>query len=138
MENSTSVRPFKVIDWKWVGLGYCFYVVYHLLPSYLLLGLTQFGWTDELAKGICLFAGLALIGFYIGYRSQGVTILEPAISAIVYILTLALLFDRFWGRSFSIRSAGLIYVWILGGFVIAFVSAWIGELWQARRQSAKA
>ncbi|MBI4427907.1 MAG: hypothetical protein HY562_02195 [Ignavibacteriales bacterium] len=135
MENEKTIRPFKKIDWRWVGVGYCLFVVFHLMPSYLLLGLARFGLADELSKGIWLFAGLAVIGWYIGYRSRGVTILEPSISAFVYTLTLALFFDRFWGRSFSMRSAGLIYVWTLGGFVIAFVSAWIGELWQARKQA---
>ena len=138
MENSTFIQPFRKIDWRWVGVGYCFFVVYHLLPSYLLLGLARFGFTDELTKGIWLFVGLAVIGCYIGYRSRAITILEPSISAVLYMFTLTLLFEQFWGRSFSMRSAGLIYVWIFGGFVIAFVSAWVGELLQARKKRAKA
>lgn len=133
MNSTSSIRPFKKIDWKWVGVGYCFFVVYHLLPSYLLLGLARFGMATETAKGVWLFIGLALIACYIGYRSRGVTILEPSISALLYTATLTLLFDRFWGRSFGIRSAWLIYVWVVGGFGIAFVSAWIGELLQAKK-----
>lgn len=137
MHNRTSIQPFKRIDWRWVGIGYCLYIVYHLLPSYLLLGLARYGLTGKLVKGMWLFIGLAVIGGYIGFRSRGITILEPAISALLYMATLALLFDQFWGRSFGPRSVGLIYVWIVGGFVIAFVSAWVGELVQARKLSAE-
>ncbi|HLF19845.1 MAG TPA: hypothetical protein VI704_03555 [Bacteroidota bacterium] len=137
MENTTTIRLFKRIDWKWVGVGYCFFVVYHLLPSYVLLGFSRFGMGGELLKGFWLFVGLGLIAFYIGYRSRGVTILEPAVSAVLYTFTLALLFERFWGRSFSMRSAALIYVWVVGGFIIAFVSAWVGEVWQARKERTK-
>lgn len=137
MDNRTRIQPFKRIDWSWVGIGYCFYIVYHLLPSYLLLGLARHGLTGELAKGIWLFIGLAVIGGYIGFRSRGITILEPAISGLLYMATLTLLFDQFWGRSFGPRSVGLIYVWIVGGFVIVFVSAWVGELVQARKLAAR-
>jgi len=136
MENIGIIQPFKRIDWQWVGIGYCFFIVYHLLPSYLILGLSRNGLTGEMAKGIWLFAGLGVIGAYIGYRSRGITILEPAISALLYMATLTLLFDQFWGRSFGPRSVGLIYYWIAGGFLIAFVSAWVGELVQARRLAA--
>jgi hypothetical protein len=137
MEPTTSVRPLRKINWKWVGVGYCLFVVYHLLPSYVLLGFARFGMLGEAGKGIWLFIGFAVIAFYIGYRSRGITILEPAISSVLYVVTLTLLFEKFWGRSFSMRSAGVIYVWIVGAGVIAFVSAWVGELWQSRKERAR-
>lgn len=136
MENTGIIQPFRKIDWRWVGIGYCLYIVYHLLPSYLLLGMARHGLTGETAKAVWLYVGLGAIGLYIGYRSHGITILEPAISALLYMATLTLLFDQFWGRSFGPRSVGLIYFWIVGGFFIAFVSAWVGELIQARKLKA--
>lgn len=90
------------------------------------------------AKGGWLFVGLALIGYYIGYRSKGVTILEPALSSIAYLLTLSLLFERFWGRTINVNTIGLLLMWAAVGFVIAFVSAWIGEFMQARREAQAA
>ncbi len=137
MENNGMIQPFKRIDWRWVGIGYCFFIVYHLLPAFLLLVFARNGLTGETAKAIWLFVGLAVIGAYIGYRSSGITILEPAISALLYMATLTLLFEEFWGRSFGPRSVGLIYFWIVGGFLIAFVSAWVGELVQARKLAAR-
>ncbi|MGB2869117.1 MAG: hypothetical protein WBD36_11745 [Bacteroidota bacterium] len=131
MENQGTIKPLQKIDWRWVGVGYCFFVVFHLLPSYLLASFSRVGLED---KGTWLVTGLAFIAFYVGYRSRGITILEPAISALFYILTLALLFERFWGRSLSWHSAGIVGIWAVSAMVIALVSAWVGELVQSLRE----
>jgi hypothetical protein len=120
------------IDWKWVGIGYCFFVVFHLLPSYIINGLSMD--TDAGAQGVWLFIGLAIIAFYIGYKSRGVTILEPAISALFYDMTLLLEFRNLWGRTVS-HSWGTIYVWGILTLVLAICSAWLGELFQARKEA---
>ncbi len=127
-----KMRP---IDWTWVGVGYCFFVVFHLLPSYLMM----FGMPiDLLGMAIWLFIPLAIIGFVIGRWSRGVTIIEPGLSALAYVLTLTLEFGHIWGRSFSLRSGGIIYLWAVSSFVIAVTSAWVGELVQARKEQKKA
>ena len=118
------------IDWKWVGIGYCFFVVFHLLPSYVISGFNM--QMDIAAQGLWLFIGLAVIAFYIGYRSRGVTILEPAISAFLYDITLLLEFHNFWGRAVS-HSYGIIYVWGILTLVLTICSAWLGEVFQARK-----
>lgn len=122
---------FKKIDWRWVGIGYCFYVVFHLLPTYLTTSL------DPLEQGFWLFIGLAVIAFYIGYRSSGVTILEPAIAALLYDLTLLLEFKNLWGRTLS-HSWGTLYLWGITTLVITVLCAWMGELYQARKQKKAA
>jgi hypothetical protein len=121
------------INWKWVGIGYCFFVVFHLLPSYIINGF-YFNMEDLAGRGIWLFFGLAIIAFYIGYRSRGVTILEPAISALFYDITLLLEFRSFWGRTVS-HSWGIIYVWGILTLVLAICSAWLGELFQASKKA---
>lgn len=136
--TTPTIQPIKKIDWRWVGISYCFFVVFHLLPSYLMFFVSPLlAGRDMTAKGGWLFLGLALVGYSIGYRSKGVTILEPALSSIAYLFTLSLLFERFWGRSININTLGLILIWAAVGFVIAFVSAWIGEIIQARREAKK-
>jgi hypothetical protein len=120
------------IDWKWVGIGYCFFVVFHLLPSYIINGFDMH--MDTADRGFWLFVGLAVIAFYIGYKSRGVTILEPAISALLYDMTLLLEFRNLWGRIVS-HSWGIIYVWGILTFVLAICSAWLGELFQARKKA---
>ncbi len=130
-EIKWSLRNTK-IDWKWVGVGYCLFVVFHLLPSYLLTGFTL--GQDDIGRGIWLFVGLAIIAFYIGYRSRGVTILEPAISAILYDITLLLEFNQFWGRS-VLHSWGTIYLWGILTLTLGICCAWLGEIFQARKQA---
>jgi hypothetical protein len=134
MENRKIEFRLGSIDWSWVGVGYCFLVVFHLLPSYLLLGIGKFGEHAELLKAVWLFLGLAIVSFYIGYRSWGVTIVEPALSAFLYTITLGFLLGELSGRSYSLRSAGFLYVWIVAILVVATLSAWIGERVQSRRQ----
>jgi hypothetical protein len=134
MENKKIEFRLGTIDWSWVGVGYCFLVVFHLLPSYFLLGIGKFGQHAEFLKAVWLFGGLAIVSFCIGYRSWSVTILEPAISAIVYTATLALLLGELSGRSFSLRSAGFLYLWMVAILVVATLSAWIGERVQSSRQ----
>lgn len=136
--TTQTIQPIKKIDWRWVGIGYCFFVVFHLLPSYLLFFVSPLlAGRDMTAKGGWLFLGLALVGCFIGYRSKGVTILEPALSSLAYLLTLSLLFEQFWGRSINTNTVGLMIAWAAVGFVIAFVSAWVGEIIQARREAKK-
>jgi hypothetical protein len=118
------------IDWRWVGIGYCLFVVYHLLPSYVISGFALE--MDNMTRGIWLFIGLAIIAFYIGYKSKGVTIIEPAISALLYDVTLLLEFRAFWGRSLA-HSSGTIYVWGIVTLALAICSAWLGEVYQARK-----
>jgi hypothetical protein len=127
-------KSLRAIDWKWVGIGYCCFVVFHLLPSYLLVGYSLAARMEDAVKGVWLFLGLAPIAFYIGYRSRGVTILEPAISAIFYDITLLLEFRNFWGRTIS-HSWGIIYFWALATLLITITCAWLGEIYQARKES---
>jgi hypothetical protein len=134
MEHQKIKWSFTKLDWRWIGVGYCFFVVFHLLPSYLFLGLTRLGDISALAKIVWLFFGLACIGFYIGYRSRGVTIWEPAIAAVLYDLTLMFEFSDFWGRSIN-NSWGIFLVWFAATLVITIVSAWEGEMVQAWRES---
>lgn len=132
MSESTSLLRIQSINWKWVGVGYCFFVVFHLMPTYLISGFALQAETSS--RGIWLFLGLAIIAFYIGYRSRGVTIIEPAISAILYDLTLLFEFSNLWGRS-ATHSVGILVLWGLLTLVVTVTAAWLGELFQARRKA---
>ena len=123
------------INWKWVGIGYCFFVVFHLLPSYIINGF-YFNMEDLAGRGIWLFFGLAIIAFYIGYRSRGVTILEPAISALFYDITLLLEFRSFWGRTVS-HSWGIIYVWGILTFGTSDLQRMAGRIISSENESER-
>jgi hypothetical protein len=134
---SEKIQPWKKIDWQWVWISYCFLVVLHLLPTYILLGITRTGIKIGIDWSPWMFVGLAVIGWYVGYKSAGVTILEPAVAAVAYVLTIAMEFGEIWGRSAS-RSMMTVLVWMILSFVIVFVSAWVGEIWQQRKEKAAA
>ena len=133
-DQKINFRFYK-LDWYWVGVSYCLYVTFHLLPSFLLLhvsyALNSPGF--DIFRHIWLFLGLCIIGFYCGFKSQGITIWEPAIGAILYVLTLALQFEDFWGRSIG-QSSMIWIVWILISLVITSISAWVGEIAQQIRE----
>ena len=129
MEQESATK--LSIDWKWVGLGYCFFVVFHLLPAYTLLQFSFLGKVSNALRTLWLLVGLLVIGVYIGYRSRGFTVVEPAISAVLYVATLFFKAEDFVGMRVSSRSFALML--IAGGvaFLLALIGAWIGEMLQA-------
>jgi hypothetical protein len=136
MDTKEKPRYAGRINWKWVGVSYCFFVVFHLLPSYLLLEFAREGLGTGLIRSFWILAGLLVIGLYIGHRSRGVTILEPAIAAVLYTLTLFLNAEDTWGKSLTWRSLGILFIFSIIAFLTALCGAWIGELLQARREKA--
>jgi hypothetical protein len=134
MEKEKKQNFSITIDWSWVGLGYCFFVVFHLLPIVLFYDPYIFsGWLQAVIYG-WLFGGLAVIAFLIGFVSRGVTILEAGIAAVVYSITvLAAMSSLGIGKAFSVNGAQL----IISAILISILSAWIGETMQSKKQSAK-
>lgn len=135
MENrkSASMR----IDWKWVGVGYCIFVVFHLLPSLFLLEFVRQGLGGNLLRSLWGLMGLVVVGLYIGYRSRGYTILEPAIAALLYAVTIFLKSGELIGGKWTSQSAGMLLVMSVGAFLLAMFGAWIGEMLQTRKEQAE-
>ncbi len=133
MTNKVLLKWGK-IDWPWVGVVFCIYVVFHLLPTYFLATIGG-GMKGGFATfGVWMFAGLAVIGLYIGYRSRGVTMIEPGLAALLYVFVFFLSIQRFWGDTFSFTQLGGALAWMAAAFVIAIGSAYVGELLQARKE----
>lgn len=124
----------KKIDWKWVGVGYCFFVVFHLLPTYLLLEFSFVGKVGDILRSLWLLVGLLVIGVYIGFRSRGYTVIEPAISAVLYVATIFFKADDFMGRGWSSRSYAGLLVASLIAFALAMIGASLGEMLQATKE----
>ena len=137
MTDQTEIKLFGKPDWRWVGMSYCFFVVFHLLPAVIMMALYRanlgMGW--NFGTIVWMFFGLALVGGYVGYKSKGVTIIEPGISAVFYTLTLIVCIRAFWnlpigwGNAFWSTVASL-----LAAFAVAFVSAWVGENLQLKKE----
>ncbi len=136
MNNAHEMKLFGKPDWKWVGVSYCFFVVFHLLPSIIMVGLFRsgmgIGW--NVGTLVWMFFGLALVGGYVGYKSAGVTIVEPVISSLAYVVTLMVSLRFAWDLPIRVNA-----FWASGGVVLAsmaivLVSAWVGEVLQAKKK----
>jgi hypothetical protein len=133
--NERKIFPsFSHLDWKWVGVGYCFFVVFHRLTGLVIFQISRSMNTIDLGFLLWYVVGLALVAFYIGFKSRGVTIIEPALSSILYLLTLALEFKSQWGLPIQ-KAVGGFLLWLVVSITITIVSAWLGEIYQARRQA---
>jgi hypothetical protein len=129
MESIPYSKIFK-LDWRWVGLGFCFFVSFHLLPSYIIY-LTRIispGMTVVYSSWI--FGGLAIVGFLIGYLSRGVTIWEATVSSAVYAILLLSAVNNEWNGELHLRTS----YWIIAIIAIATLSAWFGEYVQAMKE----
>jgi hypothetical protein len=119
------------LDWKWVGVAYCLFVLFHLLPSFVLFRSSLDGSASDDFRFLSLLVGFGAISTYIGYRSRGVTLWELPLAALLYDATLYIEFRGFWGYPIG-RSLVVILVWIVGTIALTAGGALLGELLQAR------
>jgi len=123
------------IDWRWVGIGYCFIVVFlsFSLPIVDHMNIISIDLISTHGTIVILVAILEtiVIAFYIGYRSKGKAIFEPGISAILFYGTMAVINPM---SHYSIlKTIGFYYFWAVVVFSYTSMSAWIGKLVQARK-----
>ena len=134
MENRMLETLKKPILWDWVIVGYCLFVIFHLFPSFFLLGIVRFGMPIKLSETVWFVLGLAVISMFIGYRSRGVTIIEPAISSLFYCLTLVFEFVKLPFSHIGLRAGGNIYLWFSGVLAVSVFFALLGEILQRRKE----
>ena len=131
------------VDWRWIVAAYCYLVLFHLLPTYLMGGLTIFprlpggdggsGLKPSDLATIWLLGGIAIVSFIVGWRSKGFTILEPALAGILYAITTTLGFRELVTAHVRDRAALAAVFWLLIVMILSVASAWIGEVVQERR-----
>ncbi|MBI3195256.1 MAG: hypothetical protein HYZ34_12450 [Ignavibacteriae bacterium] len=118
-------------DWRWLGIGFCFLVVFHLLPSFLIGVLTV---RNELMMYLWLFSGFSLVSGYIGYRTQGESLLESAFASTIYLMLLS------YALPGILKTKGEItVVFVLIGiacvFVISAMSVYVGNVLRRKQQT---
>lgn len=145
MENTQQIKIFNKIDWQWVGLCFCFFVVGHLLPLCVIrLMISKWSYfapypysagvgVNDIIIIIISVVLISVIGCYIGYRSRRVTILEPGIAALFYIIVISAITPMLWQGEFQVRDYLNIFIMISSAFVIAVIGAYIGKIFQARK-----
>jgi hypothetical protein len=138
MNDTPTLRLMK-IDWRWLVVTYCFLVLFHLLPSLLDLTLWQF----LLSQVMWRFAfwtggGIALVSAYIGYRSTGITIVEPGIASMLYMATLILTMSKIRDiHATGYRLIGLLVALHLIAFLVGCFGAAVGKWIQSRRERVR-
>ncbi|MGA7160821.1 MAG: hypothetical protein WBZ48_07455 [Bacteroidota bacterium] len=125
METIPYSRIFK-IDWRWIGLNFCFFVSFHLLPSHIIYLMRLISPQMGGLYLIWIFGGIAVISFLIGYKSHKVTIWETTIASALYAIVLMAEIHQVWELKFFITSYWVPY-WIIAIIAIATLSAWLGE-----------
>jgi hypothetical protein len=134
--NDTQTLRLTRIDWRWLVVTYCFLVLFHLLPSLLEATLWQFIGSF----GIWRFAvwagcGIALISAYVGYRSTGITILEPGIAAMLYMATVIPTMSKIrYIPATGYRLIGLLVALHLIAFLVGCFGAAAGNWLKTRRE----
>jgi hypothetical protein len=133
-------KKYPVFNLRWLGIAYCFFVAFHLLPTYVagvVLWATKGGSGYSSLISAWILLGLAAVGFFIGHRSREFTALESGLAAILYILTLA--FSLPWWLPLPAKSVSKIDVYTASLFITATLSVWLGELvrlWELQRRPA--
>ena len=129
METIPYSKIFKLY-WRWIGLGFCFFVSFHLLPSHIIYMLRVISPAMNVIYSVWIFGGMAVIGFMIGYKSKGVTIWEATIASAVYSIVLLAAIEKVWGGGLEFRTP----YWIIAIIAIATLCAWFGEYIQALKE----
>ena len=138
MNDSRTFQMTK-FDWRWLVVTYCFLILFHLLPSLL----DMYLWQLLLAREIWRFAlwtggGIVLVSAYVGYRSDNITILEPAIASLLYMTTLIVTMSKIRDiHASGYRLIGLLVALHLIALLVGGVGSAVGEWLQLRKERAR-
>ena len=141
----TGLRTFKwEFDWRWIIAGYCYLVLFHLLPTYMLGGYIhpispgpdsfRHYYNGPDAATVWMLFGVVVVSFVVAYRSRGFTVFEPAVAGVLYAFTTAAGFREIFSSTVRGREVLAALFWMLIVVILTTISAWMGEIVQARRE----
>ena len=132
-------RTFHIssLNWRWLVVTYCFLVLFHLLPSSLVSGLSLFAIQHQIVPIFAwLGVGLIAVCAYVGYRSTVNTLGEAGIASMLYVATLFFVLSKQWPPRFYYRV--LTTAWIAPFLIVIFLAglggAAFGKWLQLRKQ----
>ena len=132
-KQSIFKQPLQLI---WIWVSFCMYVCFHLLPSYVTGGLFTLSVgtpTDEMIMLIWTYFGIGLVGTFIGYRSRGITVFEPAIASLLYIIVLSFTLPHITSLQIEAGKVPHLLLAFIAAFVVAAAGGALGEILQARK-----
>ncbi len=130
--ETKEIFQLRPIDWRWLVVSYCFLVLFHLLPSFLV---TDFLFTvDEPLRFLLWLAiGVAVLCAVIAFQSRGITVLEPALAAVFYAFTIVGTARIPWKYNRDFRLVTIYMLVLIGAFVVGCLGAAFGEWLQMRK-----
>jgi len=108
------------LEWKWIiagtiaGTALC-------LSLYLMIAKT---FHIPLIPTYMSLLGLVVMGIIIGYKSEGYTLLEPAIGGFLTLIISGLMLSSGFGFSFTTMELGIAAVM---GLILGLIGGWVGE-----------
>ncbi len=122
-------------QWLWVVVTLMLYVVLYLFPLYLFGGAFSTGFpahAQKMFSGTWVFAGIILTAGLAGFMSKGVTIWEPVVGSIGFIVLLIIMNQVshvIHGGRFQLQVRDNLTTFVFF-FLLSLLGSWMGELWQ--------
>ena len=137
MDNARAftIRSF---NWQWLVVTYCFLVIFHLLPSFIVTGKSLLRY-QELFIPLYLWSSVGIIAVcaYVGYRAKGIVLGEAGIAGMLYATTLYAVLPYDWPPNLLFRV--LLTFWLapllLLIFLLGFGGAAFGKWLQLQKQN---
>lgn len=108
------------LEWKWIIAG-VFAGTALCLSLYLMVAKT---FHIPLIPTYMSLLGLVVMGIIIGYKSEGYTIMEPAIGGFLTLILTGLALSSVFGFTFTMMELGVASVM---GLILGLIGGWVGE-----------
>jgi len=132
VEGSLPVGKFQ---WLWVVITLMMYIVLYLFPLYLFGGAFSTGFPEHAQRmfsGTWVFAGIIITAGLAGFMSKGVTIWEPVVGSVGFIVLVILMNELahvLRGGMFHLQVRDNVTTLVFF-FLLSLLGSWLGELWQ--------
>ena len=127
--------PTGKFQWIWVVITLMMYIVLYLFPLYLFGAAFSAGFpahAQRMFSGTWVFAGIIITAGLAGFMSKGVTIWEPVVGSIGFIVLVILMNELarvLRGGMFHLQVRDNITTLVFF-FLLSLLGSWLGELWQ--------
>jgi hypothetical protein len=127
--------PTGKFQWLWVVVTLMMYIVLYLIPLYLFGGAFSSGFpahAQRMFSGTWVFAGIIVTAGLAGFMSKGVTIWEPVVGSVGFVMMVILM-----NELASVLRGGVFHLQVRDDvttlvffFLLSLLGSWMGELWQ--------
>jgi hypothetical protein len=137
-EQGSSVEgnlPTGKFQWLWVVVTLIMYIVLYLFPLYLFGGAFSSGFpahAQRMFSGTWVFAGIIITAGLAGFMSKGVTIWEPVVGSVGFIILVVLMNELahvLEGGKFHLQVRDNVTTLVFF-FLLSLLGSWMGESWQ--------